>query len=90
MKSMTCKELGGACELIFTAETFEEMAELSKQHGKDMYIKQDAAHLEAMSAMQELMKEPEALKNGSWTKELPSTLSHLINKPSHIIPIKRQ
>ena len=62
MKSMTCQELGGACDLIFTAETFEEMAELSKQHGKDMYIKQDAAHLEAMSAMQELMKEPEALK----------------------------
>ena len=37
------------------------MAELSKQHGMEMYLKQDAAHLDAMQKMQELMKNPEEM-----------------------------
>jgi hypothetical protein len=58
MKTMTCNQLGGACNKEFHAETFEEMAEISKQHGMEMFQKQDAAHLEAMNKMQELMKTP--------------------------------
>jgi len=58
MKSMTCKQLGGACEKIFRADSFEEMAEMSKQHGMEMFEKQDGAHLHAMGKMQELMKTP--------------------------------
>ena len=37
MKTMTCDQLGGACKETFQAETFEEMAELSKQHGMAMF-----------------------------------------------------
>ena len=59
MKSMTCNQLGGACDKEFHAVTFEEMAEMSKQHGIEMFKKQDAAHLEAMNKMQKLMKMPE-------------------------------
>jgi hypothetical protein len=59
MKAMTCKQLGGACDLEFRAETFEEMSDLSKQHGMEMHQKQDAAHLEAMEKMGELMQKPE-------------------------------
>ena len=62
MKTMTCKELGGACDLVFQANTFEEMAELSKNHGMEMYQKGDAAHLDAMAKMQELMSKPEAMQ----------------------------
>jgi predicted small metal-binding protein len=61
MKTMTCKQLGGACELEFKANTFEEMAELSKQHGMEMHKQQDVAHLEAMQKMGELMKSPEEM-----------------------------
>ena len=61
MKSITCKQLGGACDLEFRGETFEEIAELSKQHGMEMHQSQDAAHMEAMQKMGELMKSPEAL-----------------------------
>ena len=43
----------------FRAETFEEMSELSKQHGMEMHQKQDASHLEAMKKMGELMQNPE-------------------------------
>ena len=60
---MTCKQLGGACEKEFFANTFEEMAELSKKHGMEMFQKKDKPHLEAMNEMQELMKSPDALKN---------------------------
>lgn len=63
MKTMTCRQLGGACELEFHAETFEEMAEQSKKHGTDMFHKGDEDHLKAMNQMMELMKDPKAMEN---------------------------
>jgi hypothetical protein len=51
MKTMSFKQLGGACDQTFSANTFEEMASLSKEHGKEMFKKNDAAHLEAMRSM---------------------------------------
>jgi len=63
MKTMTCKQLGGACDLEFHANSFEEIAEISKNHGMEMFQKGDQAHLNAMNEMQELMKSPEAMNN---------------------------
>ena len=62
MKTMTCTQLGGACDKTFSAETFEEMAELSKAHGAEMMQKQDAAHLKVMGEMTELMRKPGAME----------------------------
>ncbi len=62
MKTMTCNQLGGACDLEFHAETFEEMAALSQQHGKEMYEISDPSHLKAMDKMKFLMKDPEAVE----------------------------
>lgn len=62
MKTMTCLQLGGACDMEFQAETFDEIAELSKQHGMEMFQKQDAQHLEAMARIQALMQEPEKMQ----------------------------
>lgn len=67
MKSMTCLQLGGACDKIFEAETFEEMAELSKMHGKEMFEQKDPAHLEAMSEMRSLMQSPAEMQK--WFSE---------------------
>ena len=55
MKSMTCIQLGGACELIFSGETFDDLAAQSQAHGKEMYGVNDGPHMAAMSAMMELM-----------------------------------
>ncbi len=63
MKTMTCKQLGGPCEKEFHADTFEDIAEISKQHGMEMFQKKDEAHLKKMNEMQELMKKPEAMKD---------------------------
>ena len=62
MKTMTCKQLGGACDKEFHANSFEEMADLSKKHGMEMFQKGDQAHLNAMNEMRELMKTPDAMK----------------------------
>ena len=62
MKTMTCKRLGGACDKAFQANSFEEIADMAKRHGMEMFHNGDAAHLQAMSAMQELMQKPEGMK----------------------------
>jgi predicted small metal-binding protein len=56
MKTMSCNQLGGACDLEFSATTFDEIAGMSQQHGKEMFGANDAAHMAAMGAMMELMK----------------------------------
>ena len=62
MKTMTCRQLGGACDKVFQADSFDEIAEISKQHGMEMFQQKDDAHLQAMGKMQELMQNPEAMK----------------------------
>jgi hypothetical protein len=67
MKIMTCQQLGGACNKEFYANSFEEMAKLSKEHGMEMFQKGDEPHLHAMQEMRERMKTPEAMKD--WFEE---------------------
>jgi len=61
MKTMTCKQLGGACDKEFHADAFDEIARMSKNHGMEMFQKGDEAHLTAMEEMKELMKSPAAM-----------------------------
>lgn len=79
MKTMTCSQLGGACEMAFRANTFNEIAQMSKQHGIEMFQKEDAGHLVAMEKMQLLMQNPDAITD--WIEQkrtefesLPETL----------------
>ena len=62
MKTMTCKQLGGACDEKFSGETFDEMAEKSKAHGVKMFEKQDPAHFAAMHEVMAMMEEPEKMR----------------------------
>lgn len=63
MKTMTCKQLGGACDLTFQADTFDEIAEMSKQHGMAMFQQQDQAHLKAITDVQLMMQKPGAMQD---------------------------
>ena len=71
MKTMTCRQLGGACDLKFQSDSFEEISEMSKSHGMEMFQKNDEAHLEAMNKMRELMKsaDSDAMKNWIQSKK---------------------
>lgn len=62
MKTMTCEQLGGACQEKFQANTFEEIVELSKAHGMEMFQQQDAEHMEAMQRVMVMMQQPEAMQ----------------------------
>ena len=69
MKSLTCSQLGGACEEVFKAETFDEIADLSKKHGSDMAAQQEPAHLSAMVEMMQLMQTPDAMQSWMQSKK---------------------
>ena len=61
MKTMTCRQLGGACDKEFRASSFAEIAEMSKQHGMEMFLAKDDAHTSAMNEMKHLMQKPGAM-----------------------------
>ena len=63
MKTMTCNQLGGACNEEFHANTFDEIAEMSKNHGTEKFQMGDEQHIKAMNKMMELMKSPDAMND---------------------------
>jgi hypothetical protein len=67
MKTMTCKQLGGACEQTFSAGTFDEIAMLVSKHAREKVQQGDAAHIEAMKEMRNSMTSPEAMN--AWMDE---------------------
>lgn len=64
---MTCKQLGGACNQAFSANTFDEIAMLVSKHAREMVQRGDAAHIEAMNDMRNSMTSPEAIN--AWMDE---------------------
>ncbi len=73
MKTMTCKQLRGACDKEFHAETVEEMVKLSQKHG--MSMKDDKAHAKIMAEMREKGHDPKAQEQYmTETKELFDSL----------------
>ena len=80
VKTMTCMQLGGACDQSFSAETFDEIAELSKQHGIHMFQQNDAAHLAAMDQMRSLMQDPVAMQR--WFDERRQAFEALPDDPA--------
>ena len=75
MKTMTCKQLGGACDMKFSAETFDKIVEQSKNHGMEMFQKQDQQHLEAMQKIRELMSNPDEMTK--WFEERKKEFNEL-------------
>ena len=61
MKTMTCKELGGACSQTFNANTFDEIATMVSKHAREMVQQGDAAHIQAMNEMRANMSSPDAM-----------------------------
>jgi predicted small metal-binding protein len=61
MKTMTCKELGGACNQTFSADTFDEIAMMVSKHAREMVQQGDIAHINAMNEMRNSMSSPDAI-----------------------------
>lgn len=67
MKTMTCKQLGGACDQKLSASTFDEIAMLVSKHAREKVQQGDAAHIQAMNEMRSAMSSPEAVT--AWMNE---------------------
>jgi hypothetical protein len=69
MKTMTCNQLAGACDMAFHATTFNEMGELSKKHAMEMAEKGDQAHIDKMEEMKNnYMTNPDGVK--AWFEKM--------------------
>lgn len=64
MKTMTCRQLGGPCDLAFHGENADEVITAQDQHLKDAVTAGDTAHEAANSEMRGRWKHPK--KSLSW------------------------
>jgi predicted small metal-binding protein len=58
MKTMTCRQLGGPCDLAHHGTSADEVIKAQDQHLKQMAAGGDAAHDEAAAAMKGRWKRP--------------------------------
>jgi len=66
MKTMTCKQLGGACDQPHRADTADDVIKLQDKHLKEMAAAGDEAHGPAAAAMKGRWKRP--LSGMKWYK----------------------
>jgi hypothetical protein len=58
MKTMTCKELGGPCDVPLHGDTADEVIKAEDKHLKEMVAGGDATHSEALKKMKGRWKNP--------------------------------
>ncbi len=58
MKTMTCKQLGGPCDLEIHGESADEVIKQQDAHLKDQVAAGDASHEDALKAMKGRWKRP--------------------------------
>jgi hypothetical protein len=58
VKTMTCQQLGGACDLELRGDTADDVIKAQDQHLKDVVAQGDAAHEPALRDMQGRWKHP--------------------------------
>ena len=58
MKTMTCKQLGGPCDLAHHGITADEVIKAQDKHLKDVVAKGDAVHEGALKEMKSRWRKP--------------------------------
>jgi predicted small metal-binding protein len=58
MKTMTCQQLGGPCDLALHGETADEVIKAQDKHLKDAVANGDDAHQSALADMKGRWKHP--------------------------------
>jgi hypothetical protein len=67
MKTMTCKQLGGPCDLAHQGNSGDEVIKAQDRHLKEMVADGDTAHEDALKEMKGRWKHP--ISGMSWYKE---------------------
>ena len=58
MKTMTCKQLGGPCDLQLKGDSADEVIKAQDRHLKDAVAAGDATHEDALKSMKGRWKRP--------------------------------
>ncbi len=66
MKTMTCRQLGGACDLALRGDTADEVIQAQDKHLKEIVAGGDEAHRDALDDMKKRWKNP--IKGMGWYK----------------------
>ncbi|MCW2794550.1 hypothetical protein [Nocardioides sp.] len=75
MKTMTCKQLGGACDLALHGATADEVIKAQDRHLREAVAAGDATHEEALREMKGRWKHP--LKGMGWYKDTKRQFAEL-------------
>ena len=67
MKTMTCSQLGGACDLALSGETADDVIQAQDKHLNDIVASGDVAHQAAQKDMKGRWKHP--IKGMGWYKQ---------------------
>lgn len=67
MKTMTCRQLGGACDLALSGETADAIIHAQDKHLNDIVASGDVAHQAAQKDMKGRWKHP--IKGMGWYKQ---------------------
>ena len=68
MKTMTCRQLGGACDLELRGETADEVIQAQDKHLKEVVAAGDQAHESALNDMKKRWRNP--VKGMGWYKSV--------------------
>ena len=75
MKTMTCQQLGGACDLQLRGETADEVINLQDKHLREAVAAGDTAHEPALKDMKGRWKHP--IKGMGWYKDTKRQFAEL-------------
>ncbi len=75
MKTMTCKQMGGPCDMAFHTNTGDEAIKAQDSHLKEMVAKGDETHKTALQEMQGRWKNP--IKAMGWYMNTKKAFSAL-------------
>ena len=75
MKTMTCKQLGGPCDLALAGSTADDVIKAQDAHLKAAVADGDTAHQEAHTAMKARWKHP--LKGMGWYRSTKKAFAEL-------------
>jgi predicted small metal-binding protein len=75
MKTMTCRQLGGACDLQLRGDTADEVIKAQDKHLRDAVAAGDTAHEPALNEMKGRWKHP--IKGMGWYKNTKREFAEL-------------
>ncbi|MCU1634385.1 MAG: hypothetical protein JWM61_3037 [Micrococcaceae bacterium] len=75
MRTMTCKQLGGPCELALRGDSADDVIKAQDRHLKDSVMSGDTTHQDALEAMKNRWRNP--VKGMGWYRDTKKAFAAL-------------